>query len=184
MKSIIEGWSKKVVKLRWFIVGIWVVLLGIGAMYAAQIGTLLTGGGWAVPGSGSNVAYELLSEEFEGRDATSMTLVMNHSDYEVGSSEYTNAIKSVSNFLMQEEEIESIYTWADATEEFQESFVGDDNRTSIAFIELNVDEGFAQKVLPGIQKRLTEHVESSGFDAVILGTPAFWGVVNTLVKLV
>ena len=109
-----------------------------------------------------------------------MTLVMNHNDYEVGSSEYTDAIKSTSDFLMKEEEIESIYTWSDASEEFQESFVGDDNRTSIAFIEMNVDEGFAQKVLPGIQERLTEHVEGLGFEAVILGTSAFWGEVNTL----
>ena len=67
MKSVIEGWSKKVVKFRWLIIGVWVVLLGISAMYAAQIGTLLTGGGWAVPGSGSNVAYELLSEELKER---------------------------------------------------------------------------------------------------------------------
>ncbi|GAF12478.1 integral membrane protein [Bacillus sp. JCM 19045] len=68
----------------------------------------------------------------------------------------------------------------DADERLKEVFVSDQLDTSIGFIEMNVDEGFAQKALPGIQERLTDSIQASGFNVTVLGAPAFWGEMNQL----
>lgn len=73
-----------------------------------------------------------------------------------------------------------MFTWVDADERLKEVFVSDQLDTSIGFIEMNVDEGFAQKALPGIQERLTDSIQASGFNVTVLGAPAFWGEMNQL----
>lgn len=165
---------------RWGVVGVWIVLLVFGGYYATQVSGYLTGGGWGVPGSGSNQAYELVSEEFESRDATSLTFVLSHNEYEIGSPEFTEALEQASASLSDEAEIDSVYTWLDAEDRIKDQFVSENFDTSIGFIEMNVDEGFAQKVLPDIQERLTESIQTEGFNATVLGAPAFWGEMNQL----
>lgn len=180
MKSLLARWGMNVVKFRWLIISLWLVLVIIGGMFASQVGTLLTGGGWGVPGSGSNRAYELLSEKFEARNATTLTFVMSHTEYEVGSEEYTSALKTVSEFLVKEAEIDRVYTWVDASNDMKPSFIGKDGRTSIGIVEMNIDEGFAQKVLSDMQKRLSMQLEDERFEVVLLGAPAFWAEMNAL----
>src|SRR5690625_463272 len=113
MKNLLAGWGKAVVKFRWLIIGGWVVLLIVGGIFAAQLGSLLTGGGWGVPHSSSNHAYELISENFETRKSTSLSFVMHHEKHEIDSIEYGNALKKASNFLSEEKEIDRVYTWLD-----------------------------------------------------------------------
>ncbi|WP_054707358.1 MMPL family transporter [Bacillus sp. JCM 19041] len=180
MERILKRFGKQITHFRWVVIGLWLMLLVFGGYYATQVGSHLTGGGWGVPGSDSNQAYEVLSEEFESRDATSLTFVMSHEVYQVGSDEYTEAFKLVSQSLQNEPEIDQVYTWLDVEETTRGPFVSEDAYTSIGFIEVNVDEGFAQKVLPDIQERLTASLGESGFEATILGAPAFWGEMNEL----
>lgn len=180
MKKLLAGWGKAVVKFRWLIIGVWVVLLIVGGIFAAQLGSLLTGGGWGVPHSSSNHAYELISENFETRKSTSLSFVMHHEKHEIDSIEYGNALKKASNFLSEEKEIDRVYTWLDASTQLKESFVSHDGKTTIGFVEMNIDEGFAQKVLGDIQTRLTTYMKSEQFEVVILGAPAFWAEVNEL----
>lgn len=58
MKKILASWGIVVVKFRWLIIGVWIVLLIVGGIFSTQLGSLLTGGGWSVPYSSSNHAYE------------------------------------------------------------------------------------------------------------------------------
>ncbi|KMK76808.1 MMPL family transporter [Alkalihalobacillus pseudalcaliphilus] len=180
MEQILTKIARWIVTYRWVVMSLWVIVLVFGGYYATQVGERLTGGGWAVPGSDSQQAYQLISEEFESRDATSLTFVINHNHYEVGSLEFTEALKQVSASLLKEKEINNVYTWIDAEDGLKDYFVSNDLQTSIGFIEMNVDEGFAQKVLPDIQKSLTESLQMEGFEVTILGTPAFWGEINQL----
>lgn len=82
--------------------------------------------------------------------------------------------------LQREAEIDRVYTWIDAPEHLQDLFVSDGGQTSIGFIELNIDEGFAQNVLADIQGRLSSSIQTDGFEATILGAPAFWAEMNEL----
>lgn len=180
MKGLLARWGRQVVRFRWMIVAVWFVLLIIGGLFASQLGTLLTGGGWGVPGSGSDRAYELMATEFEGRSATSLTFVMNHDSHEIGSAEYTAALQEVTGFLIMEEEVERVHTWLDASVEMRKAFIGKDGRTSIGFVELNVDEGFAQKILLSMQERLSSLMEEQRFTVIIVGAPAFWAELGEL----
>ncbi|KYG26087.1 MMPL family transporter [Alkalihalobacillus trypoxylicola] len=179
MERTLKTLGKWSIKYRWAFIAVWLVIFGLGGYYATQVGDYLTGGGWGVPGSGSNQAYELVSEEFESRDATSLSFVISHEKYEVDSPPYREALAQLTSTLSAESEIDSVYTWLDAEEGLKDYFISDHLHTSIGFIEMNVDEGFAQKILPDIQKRLTDSL-SNDFDATILGAPAFWGEMNQL----
>ncbi|GAF65178.1 hypothetical protein BTS2_2076 [Bacillus sp. TS-2] len=179
MERTLKTLGKWSIKYRWAFIAVWLVIFGLGGYYATQVGDYLTGGGWGVPGSGSNQAYELVSEEFESRDATSLSFVISHEEYEVDSPTYREALAQLTSTLSAELEIDSVYTWLDAEEGLKDYFISDHFHTSIGFIEMNVDEGFAQKILPDIQKRLTDSL-SNDFDATILGAPAFWGEMNQL----
>ncbi|MFA9456749.1 MMPL family transporter [Halalkalibacter sp. AB-rgal2] len=180
MRKGIERYAKTTYQFRWGIVGIWIVFVIFCAFFAMQINDLLTGGGWADPEADSTKAYELMIEHIDGRDATSLTLVLTHDEHEAGTEEYTEMLQSVSSLLEDEETISSVDTWNDVSPELQEQFLGEDGRTSIGFIGMNIDEGFAQKVLPDIQERLVEYVEPFGYEAFILGAPAFWGETTKL----
>ncbi|WP_265181888.1 MMPL family transporter [Geomicrobium sp. JCM 19055] len=68
----------------------------------------------------------------------------------------------------------------DAPDHLQDQFVSSDGHTSIGFIEMNIDEGFAQNVLAAIQERLSSSVQMDGFEATVLGAPAFWAEMNEL----
>lgn len=105
---------------------------------------------------------------------------MHHEKHDIDSVEYENALKKASDFLSKEKEIDRVYTWNDAPIELKESFVSNDEKTTIGFVEMNIDEGFAQKVLGDIQTRLTTYMKSEQFEVVILGAPAFWSEVNEL----
>lgn len=82
--------------------------------------------------------------------------------------------------LQREAEIDRVYTWIDAPDHLQDQFVSSDGHTSIGFIEMNIDEGFAQNVLAAIQERLSSSVQMDGFEATVLGAPAFWAEMNEL----
>ncbi|GAJ98429.1 hypothetical protein [Geomicrobium sp. JCM 19055] len=93
VENALKQLGKWVVTHKWRVISFWLILLTFGGYYGSQIGEHLTGGGWGVPGSDSNLASERLSEEFESRDETSLTLVINHETEQVGSDVYTEAIE-------------------------------------------------------------------------------------------
>ncbi|WP_042418559.1 hypothetical protein [Geomicrobium sp. JCM 19038] len=93
VENALKHLGKWVVTHKWKVISFWLILLTFGGYYGSQIGEHLTGGGWGVPGSDSNLASERLSEEFESRDETSLTLVINHETEQVGSDVYTEAIE-------------------------------------------------------------------------------------------
>ncbi|MGF7050620.1 RND superfamily putative drug exporter [Paenibacillus sp. DS2015] len=179
MRWLLEGWGRFVVKTRWMIVCVWLVIAVVfGGIYAGQLGPLLTGGGWGVPDSGSYHAYQMISENFESRSTTSMSFVTQDANNEVGSTAYSERLTAIKAFLLSEETIESVYTWLDAPEEMKAQFQNEQGNVTIGFIEMNINEGFAQKVLPEIQDRLSGEIQSLNVDMTILGAPALWGEVN------
>ncbi|MEC0089513.1 MMPL family transporter [Paenibacillus macquariensis] len=149
-----------------------------GGIYSGQLEPLLTGGGWGVPGSGSYNAYHAISEKFESRSTTSMSFVIQDTNNKVGSVAYSERVTAIKELLMKEEAIESVYTWLDAPEEMKAQFQNEQGNVTIGFIEMNIDEGFAQKVLPEIQERVSAKMQSHDVDVTILGAPALWGEVN------
>src|SRR6478735_2163266 len=57
-------------RLRWPVVGLWIVLLGVAGVVGGPLPTLLSGGGWNVPGSESDTVNIALRHGFRARRET------------------------------------------------------------------------------------------------------------------
>lgn len=179
VSSLLERWGNLIYKTRWFVVIAWLALVAaVGGMYAGKLGPLLTGGGWGVPDSASYKAYKTISEKFASRSATSLTFVAKDHAHDVGSEAFSDHLRALQDALLQEESIAGVYSWLDAPDPLKDQFVGEAENVTFGFIEMNMDEGFAQKALPAIQDRLADTAASLGMEAAILGAPAMWGEVN------
>jgi len=181
VSRLLERWGSTVYKIRWLVVALWLILVAVfGGLFAGKLGPLLTGGGWAVPDSGSYKAYRTISESFASRSDTSLTFVAKDLHHEAGSEAFADRLRTLRDALLREETIDDVFTWLEAPEPLKDQFVGENGNVTFGFVEMNVDEGFAQKELPAIQERLAETAESLGMEAVILGAPAMWGEVNKI----
>ena len=63
-------------RLRWPVVGLWVVLLAVAGVVGAPLPTLLSGGGWNVPGSESDTVNLALQHGFVARGDSNITVVV------------------------------------------------------------------------------------------------------------
>ncbi|MFB4158987.1 MMPL family transporter [Geomicrobium sp. JSM 1781026] len=180
MKNLLEYVSNVMMKWNWVIIGFWIVTLIFGIFYSSELQDRLTGGGWSVPGSDSEEAYHYVTESFETRDASSLTISIHHDDWVVEDDTYRQVLEQTTTALLEEPIVEQVYTWNHLEEGVRESFVAENGHTSIGIVELNIDEGFAQKYVPHIQERLTAIIDEEGFDVALVGTPAFWGEMNEL----
>ncbi len=175
MNSFSDKWTNLLFRFRWVVIVGFVVTVIIGGYVGDKLPNVLSGGGWDVEGSQSLMAKELVSEGFVGRGEANLTLIVHDDEYQVGSIEYSHKLEQLVNYLRQQEEIETVYSWLDAPEEVRENMVGDDEYTSMGFVGLSIDEGRAINILPDIQESFIEKAEEIGLNAYIVGVPAFWG---------
>ncbi|WP_088105839.1 MMPL family transporter [Halalkalibacter urbisdiaboli] len=180
MKNVLGKIGGSIVKFRWFILCFWVVATIIGGVYGSQLAPALTGGGWDVPNADSTTAASLIDDHVEGRSETNLTFVIKDTRYQVGSNQYEENLEKVKKFLLDEPEISQVVTILDVSEEMKSQFQGTDAYTSLGFIEMDIDAGFAQKALPDIQERLDQKAEQLAIEVVLLGAPAFWGEISKI----
>ena len=73
-------WGGLMVRYRWLVVGVWIVLLaGFGGLLAPRAAKALQGGGFFVPGSESTRAAEAIDREFDAANRNTLVVVF-HSD--------------------------------------------------------------------------------------------------------
>src|SRR3982751_3615622 len=69
-------WGQAVVRLRWFIVATWmVVLVGAGTALAPRLGNALQAGGFLVPDSESTQAAAVLDRAFDGANRNNLSIL-------------------------------------------------------------------------------------------------------------
>lgn len=175
MNNFGEKWTSFLYKFRWMIILFFIAIVLVGGLVGGKLPALLSGGGWEVVGGESQNAKELTSEGFVGRGNASLTLVVRDKDHKVGSEEYSEKLEKLVNYIKDQEEIETVYSWLDAPKEVRENMQGNDDYTSMGFVGLNIDEGKAINILPEIQDRIVEKAEEVGITAYLVGVPAFWG---------
>lgn len=179
VSRLLERWGHIMGKARWWVVAAWIVLAAVfGGLYAGKLGALLTGGGWAVPDSGSYKAYETISQKFASRGATSLTFVVKDHQPDAGPETFAERLRALRETLLREEAVAGVDSWLDTPEPLKDTFIGGNGNVTFGFVEMRVDEGFAQKELPHIQERLSKAAKALGLEAAILGAPAMWAEVN------
>lgn len=166
-------------RTRWITILTWGVILIIAGITGGDTSQKLTGGGGDVPGSESVKVKEIFSQEFEKRGSPSLLLVVKDQENKVDSSIYTDKLRKILKKLEQEKEVKSITSMLDADDKTKQSMIGSDEKTTISYVELNIDENKAVKVLPEIQERFNKNIQNLDIDAHLVGSAAVMGDMAT-----
>ncbi|PFB62813.1 MMPL family transporter [Bacillus cereus] len=166
-------------RTRWITILTWGVILIIAGITGGDTSQKLTGGGGDVPGSESVKVKEIFSQEFEKRGSPSLLLVVKDQENKVNSSIYADKLREVLKKLEQEKEVKSITSMLDVDDKTKQSMIGSDEKTTISYVELNIDENKAVKVLPEIQERFNKNVQNLDIDAHLVGSAAVMGDMAT-----
>lgn len=166
-------------RTRWITILTWGVILIIAGITGGDTSQKLTGGGGDVPGSESVKVKEIFSQEFEKRGSPSLLLVVKDQENKVNSSIYTDKLRKILKKLEQEKEVKSITSMLDADDKTKQSMIGSDEKTTISYVELNIDENKAVKVLPEIQERFNKNIQNLDIDAHLVGSAAVMGDMAT-----
>ncbi|MEP6630145.1 MAG: MMPL family transporter [Lapillicoccus sp.] len=169
-------------RLRWPVVGVWLVLLGVAGVVGAPLPTLLSGGGWNVPGSESESVNLALQHGFVGRGASDITVVVHDRWYTAAQPGFEKRAERVINEVASDPDLQvtSRLGYASTTGEVRQGFVGRDGATSIELLGLGVDDGRARQLMPHLQSDLTATYAAQGLDVSLVGSASFWGEVNAL----
>ncbi|MFD2090670.1 MMPL family transporter [Blastococcus deserti] len=181
-RSLAERVSGLLGRRRWTVLVLWVLVLATAAVVGRPLPGLLSGGGWYVHGSQSQQAVEAVREGFLARGATAVTLLVHDERNTADEPEFADRVRAVTDDLTGRDELEvsGTYGWATLGEQAREPFVGEDGRTVITLVALDLDDGRARQLLPEVQDELTERYGDQGLRVALVGAASFWGEVTVL----
>ncbi|QDQ02377.1 MMPL family transporter [Lysinibacillus fusiformis] len=182
MSHLLGRFGGFVARTRWIIIIGWIVLLVVGAALKGDVATKLSGGGGDVPGSHSSIVVEEFTKEYESRVDASLLLVVSDKQKEVDSQEYQDNLKAATDKLKEEKIVKDVITMLDVPEEERAKMIGENGKTSISIVKLNVDDEEASTLLPEIQEKYGEYVKTLGIEANLVGTAAVLGDLSTFSK--
>ncbi|NJP66793.1 MMPL family transporter [Streptomyces spiramenti] len=169
---------------RWPLAAVWLLLLLIAGVQAFSLPGLLSGGGWYAAGSGSAEAAERLADDgFEGRGATSVTVVVTDHRHRAGEPAFEERVGEAVGAVLRDGELRASesYGWTTLTDTATRgAFLGEDGRTALVRVGSDLDDGTARRVLPDIQERLDDRFGPDGLDVSLVSQAALWGEVNHL----
>ncbi|WP_343898709.1 MMPL family transporter [Corynebacterium glaucum] len=155
------------------------VLSGLSMFGVMQIGQTLKEGGWTVAGSGPAIVTEGLSEGFEGRGRTNVTLAVTDTRHEVGDPEFNERVQPVIERVTTDPalEVTSSVGWLSGPA-IAANYIGEDSRTVLTIIGSDLLVTEATTVLGDLQTQLDAELEGSGLEARLVSPDAFWGQIN------
>ena len=184
MTSRAEGMetSKQSVHRNWGAVvtlAVAFVLSGLSMLGVMQIEQTLKEGGWTVAGSGPAIVTEGLSEGFEGRGRTNVTLAVTDTRHEVGDPEFNERVQPVIERVTADAalEVTSTVGWLSGPD-IAANYIGEDSRTVLTIIGSDLLVTEATTVLGDLQTQLDTELEGSGLEARLVSPDAFWGQIN------
>ena len=184
MTSRAEGMetSKQSVNRHWgaaVTLAVAFVLSGLSMLGAMQIEQTLKEGGWTVTGSGPAIVTEGLSEGFEGRGRTNVTLAVTDTRYEVGDEQFAERVEPVIERATTDPalKVTSSVGWLSGPA-IAASYIGEDSRTVLTIIGSDLLVTEATTVLGDLQAQLDAELEGSGLEARLVSPDAFWGQIN------
>ena len=142
-----------IVRGRWIVLALWLVVLGTaGLLLAPKASSIAKGGGFSVSGSSSDQAAAILQREFNASTSNSVVVVLHATDRTVDDADYrdqaTTAItrlKSVPSVVS----VTSFFNTGDA------AFVSKDRHTTSAIVGLSGTEDNVEKTVPTLRDQLT-----------------------------
>lgn len=160
----------------------WLALLAAAALAALPLTGRLSGGGWYVPGSGSQQAAAALRHGFADRGASNLVLVVRDDRHAAGSTAFDQRVGAAMTAVAGDSSLRTVggYGWQTVPPADRARFTGRDGRTAVTTLGLALDDGTARRVLPGVQTRLDRAYGPQGLRVSLVSAATLWGEVNAL----
>jgi putative drug exporter of the RND superfamily len=177
-----ERLADLIARFRWQLLAIWLVALAAAGLASLSLPGHLSGGGWYVPGSQSQIAASALRSGFASRGASNLVLVVRDGRDTAGSAGFTRRVGALVRDVSADPRlrVSGTYGWAALSGPARNQFVGKDHHTVITLLALRIDDGTARRVLPTVQAQLTGRYTGAGLRVALVSAGSFWGEINNL----
>jgi putative drug exporter of the RND superfamily len=137
-------------RYRWPILSFWAVVLVTAALFAPKLGGQLKGGGFEGSGRDSELAKDLMVEEFSLSRAN-LVLVFEGDNLSARSEEYQSAEDEALEPLRNMEEIHSVTTYADTNDQ---RFLSEDGNKTYALVGFDVSVAETQSLVDEVRRKV------------------------------
>ena len=152
------GYGRQVYRFRWFIIAFWAIVVIASVPFAAQIGSVLTGGGYYYNNSESAHADNLISEKLK-QPPSQLLVVFQSTHTPVNDASYQ---KEVNDFTSR------VRSFANVTGVIQGG-TGRDGRTT--YVTVNINSGAVEDQLDNFRKLLPGGAAAGPAQAYLTGNP-------------
>jgi putative drug exporter of the RND superfamily len=135
---------------RWPILLFWAVVLVTAALFAPKLGSQLKGGGFEGSGRDSELAKDLMVEEF-GLPRANLAIVFESDKLSARSEEYQRAEGEALEPLRNMEHIRSVSTYADTNDK---RFLSEDGNKTYALVGFNVSVAETQSLVDEVRRKV------------------------------
>lgn len=139
-------------RYRWLVIGVWVVIFALGAIFAPKVSSILKGGAYGEARTEATVGAEILQRNL-GFAPSSLTVVFSSDALTVDDPRFVAAMKEFLDNLQREEEVRDISTSAT-----NPAMVSPDKHATYAIV--NIKEGENQA--SDLYLRLKDKLPTSG----------------------
>jgi putative drug exporter of the RND superfamily len=137
-------------RYRWPILAFWAVVLVAAAFFAPKLGGQLKGGGFEGSGRDSELAKDLMVEEF-GLPRATLVIVFESDDLSAESEEYRRAEDEALEPLRNMEDIRSVTAYADTGDQ---RFISEDGSKSYALVGFDVSVAETQSLVDEVRRKV------------------------------
>ncbi|MEU1408555.1 MMPL family transporter [Streptomyces sp. NPDC005728] len=179
----LAGRASRVIRRgRWPLLALWLVALVVAGMGAMNVAKVLSGGGWYPPGTESTTALHQLQHGFVARGETTATLVIHDKRYKDDDPRFEQRVRRVAVAVRDDHDLKvsDMLGWTTVQPGDRAPYTGNDHRTVIAAMAMNLEDGVARRELPHIQQDLYDRYSGQGLEVSLVGEASFWGETNVL----
>ena len=137
-------------RYRWPILAFWAVVLVAAAFFAPKLGGQLKGGGFEGSGRDSELAKDLMVEEF-GLPRATLVIVFESDNLSAESEEYRRAEDEALEPLRNMEDIRSVTAYADTGDQ---RFLSEDGSKSYALVGFDVSVAETQSLVDEVRRKV------------------------------
>lgn len=178
----LRPWVLALQRRRWPVLTAWLLLLALAGAGALGLADRLSGGGWYAADSDAAQAIDATRQGFTGRGDTTITLVIRDDRHTADETVFTTRAEDAYDQVVALDglEVASAYGWGTTTGAARDAFVGDDDRTTVTTLGLDLADGDARRELPHLQAELDKVYADQGLLVSLVGAASVWGEINVL----
>lgn len=178
--AIARSYTGLVVRWRYPLVAVWVVLMACGAFGAAALHDRLSIGGWISPESESAQAAEVLADGYLGRGLTSSVLVIHDQRHDADDREFVSRSADALQSVIADPalRVRDAIGYSTTSGQAQAAFLGADRTTSLHVLGSDLTVAEALKAMSAVQDRVDAQFNGSDLDVSVVSTEAVWGEAN------